>query len=809
MQFIDKLQDKTITLAQVFSELSCGYDHVVNQKSDPNNQFQHIGAEHEVVSGLLYHAPDAIFIESLEGFVLDVNKKACQLHGMSREELIGKHVSDLVPADQREIVLAEFPQFADGQMQLYEGYSLHKNGQSIPVELIASKIQYHGTPALQVHVRDLSTRKALHANDNLNDALMQSLPGGMLRLDINRRIVSANDQARDFLCLTQDSESLFYNLPEDCQLYLEDGNVGDLSKHWPGYLCMEQMKRQKEITLGFKCLNCCNDQIRWGVFTAVPLLDPKTRLCQGAVVSFVDTTTLRSTILALRESEYRFHMAFDHAPMGMVLSKLDGKFSQINQRFCNMLGYTWSELIKLSYPEICPPEDQKRCEAFLQTVLGNKATLHHTQKRYLHKKGHIVSCQATVTVIYDEQGKPQYCLSQIEDLTPQIKAKAQRHALEERLRQAQKLQAVGTLASGVAHDFNNLLLAIESYLDMAQTQFDRGENPTQSLQNIRQVIRQSAGMTRSLLTFAKHTNGNRQLIDMAQLIEQSLQTLKPLIPTSIQIQVDNQIKSPLVLEVDVSQIQQLLMNLVVNARDVMPKGGTLTFRLESERCESRHPQLILWVCDTGVGMEKEIIDRIFDPFFTTKARSQGTGLGLAVVHGIITDHKATIEVFSVPNEGTQFKITFPATHVPENQPPEAPPILQPQRRIILVQNDPMLEQILRAMLSKHQILIQGATNAKELLSFLQQNPQIKYDLMLCNDQSPSQPCKPIIDDLKRRNAYFQWVVMTTQNTPPTDQAYASKALILTHPMPVRKLAQRLLDILNDMPEPDQTKTLKL
>lgn len=755
----------------------------------------HLDATQPGLGDILHHAPDAIFIESLDGYVLDVNLQACHLHGMTREELIGRHVLTLVPPEQRDMVKTEYPKFAQGRMQMYEGLSLHKSGRRIPVELITSQIQYNNQPALLIHARDLSTRKALHQSDALNDAIMQTLPGGVMRLDAQRRIIFANEQAIAFFCLIFDEQAKCYHWCDNCQLLREDGTPADMQTDWPGYSCIDQLQRQSETTIGIACQ--CNTT-SWGVFSAMPVVDQQTRVCLGAVVSFVDTTQQRNTILALRESEYRFHLAFDHAPMGMLLSTPEGQFLQINNRFCKMLGYRWSDLIDKSFFDIARPEDSDKCQKFVELLHNSAATRHSTRKRYIHKDGHDVWCQITVTIVRDAQNKPQYCINQIEDLSPQLKAQAHHEQLEERLRQAQKLQAIGTLASGVAHDFNNLLLAIESYLDMAQTQHQRGQDPTKALQNIRQAIRQSTGMTRSLLTFARQTNGNRQPVDLLQIIKQSIQTLKPLIPSSIQVKIMDNTQCPLHINADASEIQQLLMNLVVNARDAMPEGGTLTLRLESERCQSRRPLLHLWVCDTGLGMDEQTRQCLFDPFFTTKSRSQGTGLGLAVVHGIVTDHQAHIAVMSEPGQGTRFKITFPAMS-PSIPASDSVPIEQTtERHLVLVQADTMLKQVLETMLREQNVRIHGASNIDVYEKMLQENPDLTCDLLVCDDVPASLPTEPLCEILKKRQPKFKWVLMTDRNTPPTPMAYASHALLLRQPMPVRELARYLLEVLDQM-----------
>lgn len=232
---------------------------------------------------------------------------------------------------------------------------------------------------------------------------------------------------------------------------------------------------------------------------------------------------------------------------------------------------------------------------------------------------------------------------------------SERRALEQQLFQAQKLEAVGRLAGGVAHDFNNLLTVINGYSDMALDEVEPGGSIHSSLVEIREAGERSARLTRQLLAFSRRAVVEPEVFDVNAQLRELQKMLKRLIGEDIHLCL-NPCAGTLPVLLDTGQFEQLVLNLAVNARDAMPKGGTLS--LETHRV---HGELLLVVRDTGCGMTREVLSRIYEPFFTTKAKGKGTGLGLAVVHGVVTGGNGRLEVESSPQKGTTFRIYFPLT----------------------------------------------------------------------------------------------------------------------------------------------------
>ncbi len=269
------------------------------------------------------------------------------------------------------------------------------------------------------------------------------------------------------------------------------------------------------------------------------------------------------------------------------------------------------------------------------------------------------------------------------DITEQIHAEQQKQALKIELKQAQKLKAVGSLASGVAHDFNNLLTVVASASQTVRNKISLHQPVGSSLDQIDSAVDHASNITRSLLAFAQTGSTNKSVFDLASLTRQTLKFLQGVLPAAIKINININNISPVWITGDQAQFKQIYTNLAINAKDAMPQGGTLTVTLNTSS-PSKLATIIL--SDTGDGIDPSITSRIFEPFFSTHTREQGTGLGLSIVHGIITDHQGTISVHSSKSQGTTFTIQIPLTD-PSQIPTNPAPNSKQTRIITLIDPD--------------------------------------------------------------------------------------------------------------------------
>ncbi len=370
-----------------------------------------------------------------------------------------------------------------------------------------------------------------------------------------------------------------------------------------------------------------------------------------------DLSARRGVEQALRRSESLFRAVFQQSPIGILISTLDGRITRANPAVERMLGYSAVELSMMSLRDVTAPEDRERDEPLLESR-ATEPSGYHREKRYLHKDGHITLGELTVTFVRDENGEPAFALALLQDITD-------RRALQEQLLQSQKMESIGRLAGGVAHDFNNLLTAILGYADVLSEELPAGHQARPFVIEIQRAGTRAAALTAQLLAFARRQVVARQALDLNELVEQSGRMLHRLLGDDVQI--ETKLAGELwTVSADLTQMQQVILNMAVNARDAMPAGGRLTIETSNQTLGARSPvdalsgdYVRLSISDTGEGMPPDVAAHIFEPFFTTKEQGKGTGLGLATCHGIVTQNGGEIRVVTRPGAGTTFHVYLP------------------------------------------------------------------------------------------------------------------------------------------------------
>lgn len=372
---------------------------------------------------------------------------------------------------------------------------------------------------------------------------------------------------------------------------------------------------------------------------------------------------------ALRQSEERFQLAMQGANEGLWdwNVKLDEVY--FAPRWKTMLGYADEELENHfdTWQRLVHPDDMEPALAKVRDFLEGRTARYENEFRMRHKEGHFVNILARGFPIYDDQGKAVRMVGTHADITEQKR-------LEEQFLQAQKMEAIGQLAGGVAHDFNNILSAILGYSQLSLMKLKENDPVKEHVEQILKASERAAVLTRSLLAFSRKQPVDLTVIDFNRTVEDFEGFLRRLIREDIELKITCA-GAPLAVMADRGQMEQVLMNLVTNARDAMPTGGRLTIEvlaatLDQEFIESygygkAGAYALISVSDSGVGMDKETLSHIFEPFYTTKEQGKGTGLGLAMAYGIVKKHDGFINVCTEPGKGTTFKIYLPLTQVTE------------------------------------------------------------------------------------------------------------------------------------------------
>jgi PAS domain S-box-containing protein len=361
---------------------------------------------------------------------------------------------------------------------------------------------------------------------------------------------------------------------------------------------------------------------------------------------------LERATAAAQESEQRFRLVFERSPIGISVGS-GGVMMETNVALQRMLGYTGEELSRMHYTDVTHPDD--RSLAVQHELDESTRDAFSIDKRYVRKDGSELDAHVHVALDVDNG----IGISLIEDVS-------RRRELEEQLRQAQKMEAIGKLAGGIAHDFNNLMTAVIGYSDLIQRQFERGDPRSEKVTAIRDAAVRASDLTRQLLAFGRRQTLQADDVDLREVVDRMDTLLRRLIGEDIRLETVFGFE-PVIVRADPTQLEQVVMNLAVNARDAMPGGGLLTIAVLSDGL-----QAVLSMADNGSGMTPETRARIFEPFFTTKGIGEGSGLGLATVHGIVGQSGGTIQVDTEPWEGTIFTVRFPLAHAEGAALPELP-----------------------------------------------------------------------------------------------------------------------------------------
>lgn len=401
----------------------------------------------------------------------------------------------------------------------------------------------------------------------------------------------------------------------------------------------------------------------------------------------------------LKESEALFKTVFTAAPMGICLIDYrTGKFLSVNPKFSDIVGRTAEELTAASWQSITHPDDVKTQLDNLAALTSGGKEMFQLEKRYIKPGGAVVWVCLTATPLPVSDGSAPRYLGIIEDISAAKAAEQEKKKLEEQLRQSQKMETAGSLAGGIAHDFNNILTAILSYSEFLLKNPSLDVPGRADVEEIKKAGQRAAALTRQLLIFSRKQVVQPKVLDVNQTILGMKTMLRRLIGEDIKLSAVTT-EFPALIKADPGYMEQVLLNLCVNARDAMPKGGKLILEASRAHVSEAHVHLngtiepgdyvILSVSDTGGGMSAETQAHIFEPFFTTKPRDKGTGLGLSTVHGIIKQSGGSIVVYSEAGHGTVFKIYFPqaAGTVETAEPPTAVKTMYAGGGTILVVDD--------------------------------------------------------------------------------------------------------------------------
>jgi two-component system cell cycle sensor histidine kinase/response regulator CckA len=434
----------------------------------------------------------------------------------------------------------------------------------------------------------------------------------------------------------------------------------------------------------------------------------------------------------LRQSEQKVSTAFHLAPVVLTLSRLsDGLYVEVSDYFLKISEYSREEIIGHTIREILlweNPDDRER----VLNMLANGGQVIDEEIVFISKSGkHISTLFSCETIMLFNIP---HLISVAIDITERKRTEQEKKMLENQLQQAQKMESIGRLAGGIAHDFNNLLTVILGNIDLAKTCLDDKEDTIARLNQVVKAAQSAAQLTRHLLAFSRKEIIEPSVININEIIERTNKILTRLIGEDIKLKIN--LNSTGRIKADPGQIEQIIMNIAVNARDAMPGGGTLIIGtedivLDSNYCKTHDysnpgDYVMITMSDTGHGIDDETKKNIFEPFFTTKARGKGTGLGLAMVYGAVKQNRGMINVYSREDEGTTFKIYLPRTdekgdELLNRDEPELMP--QGNETILLVEDDDMVRNYASQILIKLGYNVFQHSCSEDAVAFVKSSPQ--------------------------------------------------------------------------------------
>ncbi|MGB7621953.1 MAG: PAS domain S-box protein [Terriglobia bacterium] len=667
---------------------------------------------HEFRDKVMENATNSIYALDLKGRFTLANERASRITGYRLDELIGMSFQRLFSPAVLPRVLKQFDRLVTEGTSIsqYETDLIRKDGTTVTISFSLAPLLENGAVVGVVGTsEDITERKRgqealrLAENkyrsifENAIEGIFQSTPEGRL-LSVNpalARIHGYESPEEMMSSITDIAHQLYVNSDQRAEfkrLLGERSYVKDL----------EIQTRRKDGTTISTSVNARTIRDASGVL-----------ICYEGTVE--DITERKRT----EEELQKLYRAVEQSPDSIVITDTHGTIEYVNPKFTEITGYSSAEALGqtpriLKSGELPPEKYKELCDII--------ASGHDWRGEFQNKKknGELYWEYATISPIKNAQGDITHFLAINEDLSV-------RKSLEEQLRQSQKMDAIGRLAGGVAHDFNNLLTAILGYSELMETKLKANDPLYSNVQEIRHAGERAATLVRQLLTFSRKQVLQPKVLNLNQIVGELDKMLRRLIGEDIDLVT---LLDPHVGQVraDVGQVEQLVVNLAVNSRDAMPKGGKLTIETADveldESYASDHvnvqpgPYVMLSVSDTGCGMDSAVRSRIFEPFFTTKEAGKGTGLGLSTVYGIVNQSGGSISVYSEPGEGTTFKIYLPRVDEPVEPVTQYPMGTDASRgteTILIVEDDLLVRKLASETLGKFGYQILEAAHGEEAL----------------------------------------------------------------------------------------------
>ena len=715
---------------------------------------------------------------SEDGKIVDCNEDLATMLGYRREEMVGRPVLDFVAPEHAELVSGHH---REESTERYEHVARRKDGTTFHVEVQGRNFPYQGRKLRVSAIRDISERRR---SELIQGAIFRISEAAHTALSLQElfgaihRIVGELMPARNFYIALYEPDTRIISFPYFVDEFDETPAPKAPGKGLTEYVLgtgrallatpavSHELEHRGEVELiGAPSLDWLGVPLVAGG-TTTGVLGVQT-YAEGVRYSEKDRDILQFVSAqiamavqrkraeeALRRSEASLRGFVDNAVFGISRSSADGTVLSANRTLARLLGYgSREELIGLKTGTAFYRRPEDREATVRQMLSGDR--FENLEAEWKRKDGSPLTVRLSGRAVRAADGGVDGYEVIIEDIT-------EHRALEAQLRQAQKMEAVGQLAGGVAHDFNNLLTTILASSELLASGLPPGTPHRDDVDVIHQAAVRAAELTRDLLAFSRQQPLELQAVPLGGLVTDFARLARRLVPEDVDVavQVD---ATRSVVRADPGAVEQILMNLVTNSRDAMPAGGTLRLvvadgALDEEYCRAHGwgtpgEYVVLTVADTGAGMDARTQQHIFEPFFTTKPVGQGTGLGMAMVYGLVKQHGGFINVYSEPGLGTTVRIYFPvaAEAAGAARAAPVPEIREGRETILLVEDDATLRRTAKRVLEKFGYTVITATDGFDALNLIQTRPT-PADLIISDVVMPHTSGPQLLSALRQAGA---------------------------------------------------------
>ncbi len=726
-------------------------------------------------------ALDAVITMNAAGRISGWNAQAERMFGWSREEAVGQRMSDtIIPPQYRDAHtrgLKKFLETGEGPVlnKRIEITALARDKREFPVELAISPAKLGEEWTFSAFVRDLTERKkaeeALRLGEQRYRELFEDIPVGLYRSTPEGVLIDANP-AMILMLGYPDLESLLAT--PATTLYVDPTD----RLRWSGEMDRAGVVRDFEVQM-----RRADGAVIWARDTthAKREADGKVVLYQGVIEDITDRVEAERR---LQSSERRLVQILEAVPIGIFVSDHEGHPLFANAGAQKILGKGAVPGLAVAglaetYKVYLAGTDQLYPVERLPLIRALSGETSAVDDMEIRQGGLVISLNVQGAPILDNEGKVVAAVAAFFNTTD-------RRSLEAQLRQSQKMEAIGRLAGGVAHDFNNILTVIRMSSEFLLEDLPDTNESRHEAKEILKAADRAAALTRQLLAFSRRQVLNSRLVVLNEIVEGLDGMLRRVVPENIEVKTELEAQlGP--IRADTGQLEQVLLNLVINAADAMPNGGRLNIRTSNVKVDSAFSAghldvgpgsyVCLTVSDTGHGMDKETASRMFEPFFTTKPVGKGTGLGLATVHGIVTQTGGKIWVYSEPGQGTTFKIFIPRSEgVSRPITPRSVKKLAPATEtILLVEDEAATRDAVQRSLLRAGYKVLLAANGVEALTIADSNPK-GIDLVLTDSMMPEMGGLELVSRLRKTRPEISVLMMSGYTEQVTVPSFGLTAL---------------------------------